>query len=137
MTMISFFPGFLLKTLSRHRKLVKYIVILNYNNMLDLFNIEIVVPLYLIFFLLQVNLHVLIDLSLFGKSGTFLWDIVIQKIFQSEFIQWQSSRSIVANTFENCCVHSQEEYPTVERNQSFHYSDKIIENEAKEARFWC
>ena len=63
MTMISFFPGFLLKTLSRHRKLVKYIVILNYNNMLDLFNIEIVVPLYLIFFLLQVNLHVLIDLS--------------------------------------------------------------------------
>ena len=63
MTMISFFPGFLLKTLSRHRKLVKYIVILNYNNMLDLFNIEIAVPLYLIFFLLQVNLHVLIDLS--------------------------------------------------------------------------
>ena len=72
MTMISFFPGFLLKTLSRHRKLVKYIVILNYSNMLDLFNIEIAVPLYLIFFLLQVNLHVLIDLSLFGKSGTFL-----------------------------------------------------------------
>ena len=40
--------------------------------MIDLVNIETAVPLYLIFFLLQVNLHVLIDLSLFGKSGTFL-----------------------------------------------------------------
>ena len=42
--------------------------------MLDLFNIEIAVPLYLIFFLLQVNLLVLIDLSLL-VSKEFFYEI--------------------------------------------------------------